>query len=93
MVVLVCAVTWPDAPARALVLRDPPTRTDAVLVFGGDPMEQAIRHVVPADKILMEEKSTSTRESVVFCLACLPAASVSLSVTIPSKEESAYLRI
>ena len=121
--------TWLDAPARALVLRDPLIRTDAALVFGGDPgfertrqaaqlfqdgltgvlilcggeegpgdsarslMEQALRHGVPADKILLEERSTSTRESVVFSRPILERHEIdSLTlITAPYHQRRAFL--
>jgi uncharacterized SAM-binding protein YcdF (DUF218 family) len=33
-----------DSPAEFLVLRDPPTRTDAAMVFGGDPNFERTKH-------------------------------------------------
>ncbi len=104
-VALALAVTlirWRDWPAEALVLRDPPMRTDVAIVFAGDPgyertahaarlfrrgltekllvsggepgagdhanslKRYAIQQGVPEEKILMEDRSTSTWETLFY---------------------------
>ena len=91
-----------DLPPRFLVVEEPETRTDAALVFGGDPRFERTEHAadlyarglvsmlivsggepgpgdsaaslarhamasgVPAERIVLEERATSTRESALF---------------------------
>ncbi len=118
-----------DTPADLLVLRDPPTRTDAALVFGGDLgfertqhavrlykkglvsrlvlcggepgggdhasslAKHAIARGVPADKLVLEDRSRSTHESVVFVLPILKSHKIrSLTlVTHPYHQRRAFL--
>jgi uncharacterized SAM-binding protein YcdF (DUF218 family) len=117
-----------DAPAKWLIPLDPPTTTDAALVFGGDPAYErtlhaarlfrdgqtqllilcggepgpgdhatslqkvAMKNGVPADKTVLEDQSTSTREAVVYSKPVLEAEGVrSLTlVTSPYHQRRAY---
>jgi uncharacterized SAM-binding protein YcdF (DUF218 family) len=125
------AAMWRERPAELLVLRDPAVRTDAAMVFGGDPgyertdhaaklfraglvnmlivcggelgpgdsaqslFERAEQLGVPSDKIVTEEKSTSTRESAVYTRPILEEHSVkSLTlVTSPYHQRRAFLSV
>ena len=118
-----------DTPANLLVLRDPPTRTDAALVFGGDPgyertehavrlykkglvsrlvlcggepgpgdhalslMARAVELGVPRESLLLETKSTSTRETAQFASPLLRQHDInSLTlVTSPYHQRRAFL--
>ncbi len=118
-----------DLTSHALVLRDPPTRADAAMVFGGDPgyertehavrlyknglvarlvlcggepgggdhasslAQHAIARGVPADKLVLEDRSRSTHESVVFVLPILKSHQIrSLTlVTHPYHQRRAFL--
>ena len=128
---VLCAgiVSQRDRAAELLVLRDPPTLTDAAMVFGGDPgfertehavqlykkglvgrlvlcggepgsgdhasslAQHAIARGVPADKIVLEDRSKSTHESVVFVLPMLKSHKIqSLTlVTHPYHQRRVFL--
>jgi uncharacterized SAM-binding protein YcdF (DUF218 family) len=125
----VTMIQWRDWPAEALVVRDPPTRTDVAIVFAGDPGFERTTHAarlfrdgltaslfvsggeagpgdnahslkrhaielgVPEDKILLEDRSSSTWETLLFGKPLLEQhriESVTL-VTSPYHQRRAYL--
>ena len=118
-----------ERPAEFLILQDPPTRSDAAMVFGGDPgyertehavrlyqqglvgrlilcggqpgggdhatslMEHAVEKGLPGDRALLEDRSTSTHESVKFVTSILDSnkiRSVTL-VTSPYHQRRVFL--
>ena len=129
LVLCVGILSQSNRAAELLVLRDPPTRTDAALVFGGDPGYERTAHAVrlykkglvdrlvlcggepgggdhasslakhaiatgvPADKLVLEDRSRSTHESVVFVLPILKSHKIrSLTlVTHPYHQRRAFL--
>ncbi len=129
VVVVPCLVIWRDLPAEALVVRDTPLRTDAAMVFGGDPHFERTAHAsrlyldgmtdllilcggeagpgddaksllahaqglgVPREKMVIEGKSTSTWESILYARPIFEQLGVrSLTlVTSPYHQRRAFL--
>ena len=126
---LILLLPFAERPAELLIVQDPPTPSDAAMVFGGDPgfertehavrlfqkklvrrvifcggqpgggdhatslMEHAIGKGLPSDRVLLEDQSTSTRESVELVASILQRHDIhSLTlVTSPYHQRRAFL--